>query len=194
MSNYMSHDDAYRVLDSAHFATDTLGCIEGIAEALGQHIRVMTIVDCAGAALYPINQVLERCCSAHLETSSNGGGSSSGGHWTVRVFNTDDWGGAFLNERWDNAVVEADYGGDSGRVDITSRMTSGDNLLVLGNWNNSGGYAWGFQIAYNSTTVWDSHGGQQGVQGANNDDRSRTYQYTHTEWLVLHSDGTVTTR
>ena len=193
MNNYMSENEAYQVADGASYALDVVGCLEGIAKGLASKSPVMTIVACGGAALYRINEVLNRY-GTHLEAPSTGDDTNTSGRWSIRIFNVDDSGVAYMNENWDTPLAEAEYGSDTGWVDITTRMTSGENRLVFGNWNNGGGYAWGFQVAYNGNIVWSSQGGQAGVRGANNDDTSRPSQWTCAKWLLLQANGTVTER
>lgn len=185
--NHMSHSEANQIAEAADSAINKYECLMGIAGGLESPMVVMTIVACGGAALYTINPILERL-GTHVETSST---SSPTGRWTVRIFNMDDAGRVYLNRDWNRPVAQAGYGQDTGWVDITSRMSGGDNLLTLANWNESSGYTWGFQLAYNGTIVWASQAGQAGVRGANNDDMSRRSQYSYVVWLTLRANGTV---
>ncbi len=77
--------------------------------------------------------------STHTEASS---GSIS---WQIRLYNMDEHGEAYLNG---SLIASVDYRpGDTGWVDISDKVQPGDNTLHLLTRNESGGYAWGFDIA-----------------------------------------------
>jgi hypothetical protein len=127
--------------------------------------------------------------TSSIRVEHRGGGG--GGRWTIRLYNIDDFAAAAVNG---SQILSANYRQDTGWVDITSNMRGGDNGLQFGLYNQSGGYTWGFSVAYNGNVVWTSEAGQCGVWGANNDDQSLNGQWVTVENLVLHPQGTVTVR
>ena len=111
--------------------------------------------------------------------------------WQVRVYNIDDVGTAYVNNR---EVFGIALRGDSGLVNINSFMTDGDNYVRFTLYNGPLGYGWGFQILKDGNIVWRDEAGVitlTGAIGANNDDHTRINQIVYDKTLVLRSDGTV---
>lgn len=123
---------------------------------------------------------------AHTSTGSTQVSGSASDTWAVRLFNMDDSGEAQLNG---TIVAKAGYLEDSGWVDVTSSLRSGDNSLHLREWNNGGGYAWGFQLARNGNVVWSDQAGEVGVYGANNDEQMQSSGYMFDQTLTLSISG-----
>ncbi len=117
------------------------------------------------------------------------GSTASKGRWSIRLYNMDEEGEAFLNQL---SVKKVGYREDSGWIDITDKMTSGDNTLQFKTYNATWGYAWGYAVRYNDKEVWKNEAGQAGFRGANDDDQSRPQQFVYDQTLILHSNGSVT--
>ncbi len=109
--------------------------------------------------------------------------------WYVRMYNIDDVGTAMVNG---STAATTSYGGDSGFVDITKMIHTGDNSINFKLHNNVGGYTWGFQIKKDNTIVFDEKAGTAGSYGANNNDGSMQYQDVYNKNITVNESGVLT--
>lgn len=114
--------------------------------------------------------------------------SGPSGHWFVRLSNVDDHAAAYLNGA---SVAAADYGQDTGWVNITPALQAGDNMLHFTLRNDMRGYAYALQIRHEATVVWTSQDGNVGVvgQGANHEDFTLGIVYDRA--VAIHANGTI---
>jgi hypothetical protein len=89
------------------------------------------------------------------------------GRFQVRLYNVDDRATCWVNGV---KAVDAGYNEDTGRVDITSFLHPGSNIITFKLVNDEGGYTWGFEIYCGSKVLWHDVVGTAGSKGANNDD------------------------
>mgnify|MGYP001590554084 CR=1 FL=1 len=106
--------------------------------------------------------------------------------WYVRIYNVDDVATTAINGALQSTIF---YGGDSGFVDITNMIHSGNNSVTLKVRNTTGGYTWGFQIKRDNTIVFDEKAGIAGSYGANNNDGNRQYQDVYNKNIIINGSG-----
>ena len=108
--------------------------------------------------------------------------------WSVRVYNADDHGAAYVNGA---LVAQVDFNGDSGWIDVTSYFSAASTSVRFTMVNDLQGYAWGFAIKRNDTIVWQDEQGQVNVAGANNNDQTRENQTVYDRTFSVSQDGQV---
>lgn len=110
---------------------------------------------------------------ASLAVTAGAGCSGKGSHLgtssvlvtslQVRLFNVDDVEDAYLNGA---PVLEAHFLGDTGYVDLSDLLLSGENDLELTDTNGGGVWTFGFQVVANGETIFDDECGTPYVGGS----------------------------
>jgi len=114
---------------------------------------------------------------------------SSPTNWYVRVYNIDDIGTAYVNDR---EITTVGYLGDSGWIDVTSYFSPDIQNRIRFTLENKGtGYHWGFAIKKNNFVIWQD---EQGAfsQGARNNDQSHPNQIVYDKTLLVSQDEQIT--
>lgn len=102
--------------------------------------------------------------------------------FSLRLFNTDDTLRAFVtNSSFNNQLILTNaVFQDTGFVDISSFLVSGENRFELELTNTVAGYTWGFQFRDGSTIVNQGSCGSAGSAGCNSNNQARGTVFTHT--------------
>jgi Bacterial Ig domain/Glucodextranase, domain B/Divergent InlB B-repeat domain len=104
----------------------------------------------------------------------------------VRLFNVDDTETTYIGGV---AVLRADIGQDTGRVDLTKYLTGDAQELVIENANGVGAYAFGFQVYWQGVLILDQSCGV--VWGASCDPTTNG-GIRYWKRIMLRGDGAIT--
>ncbi|MEK7103680.1 MAG: hypothetical protein AAB870_05010, partial [Patescibacteria group bacterium] len=106
-------------------------------------------------------------------------------HWYIRMNNGDDKQTAVINNQF--SYTTSSLGQDSGYIDITKIMHSGNNTIDFKTWNEKAGYAYGFQIKRGDTVIFDQKAGTPGTSGLYNSQN----QYVYNKTVTINQYGVV---
>jgi hypothetical protein len=111
----------------------------------------------------------------------------------LRLFNTDDRLDAYVtNSAFSSQLfLSNNFLGDTGSVDFSSFLRSGDNRIDLALTNNLGGYTYGFQFRHDGTIVNAGVCGQVNVAGCNDNNAAVGTVFTHALLFTVPEPATL---
>jgi PEP-CTERM motif len=113
---------------------------------------------------------------------------------SLRLFNTDDHLQASVTNSGysSQSILSNNFLQDTGVVDISTFLTSGNNRIDLVLTNDGGGYTYGFQFSDGATIVDQGSCGTVNVAGCNNNNQAIGSVFTHTLIFSIPEPATLT--
>lgn len=125
-------------------------------------------------------------------THSTLGPYEIGHRYYVNIYNVDDVSQVTVNGR---VISTISYMQQSGIIDITDILTTGDNTIEFTTQNNQGGYAYGFKIMQDNALIWSDSCGKVGNfltrVGCNNNDGTTGIVYDNVISLTVRNPNPI---